>query len=664
MKFSKLIIALFLMAFFPKATAQKFELGKVSIKELQEKTHPIDTSAVATILYNKAKTVFEYNLKDGFSINTEYEFRIKIYKKEGLKWANKQVSYYVGYQKYNDDVVEFSNAVTYNLENEKIVKTKLNNEGIFKKNVNKNWSEASITMPNVKVGSIIEYKYILKTENIVEFPVFNFQYEIPVNYSEYNTEIPGFFVYKSKLLGFIQLDREQKITNGSLNYAKENEPTKSNIVTFQQVISKYKTYNIPALKEEAFVDNIQNYRTSMELELEKTQFYGEPVKDYAQTWEGVAKSIYNDKDFGDELLESGYFEQDYQKIINNVGSQNERMEAIFKFVQNKMNWDNKRGCFTDKGVKKAYQEGTGNIAEINFILITMLKAAGINANPVLISTIDNGILLFPSRAVFNYVIVAAEIDGKQILLDATNKYTTFNILPLNVLNRTGRLIRQDGTSDEISLDPKTQSKESTNMEVSLNGKAEIVGKIRIQKTDYEAFIFRENNSGINKENYLEKIENDLNGIQISDYSIENVTDLSKPIAENITFTSDKGCEIINGKMYINPLLFFTQTKNPFVQERREFPIYFGYPTQEKFSINIEIPQGYVVESYPKTIKIATIENTGLFAFDISVSGTKIQIQATTDIISARLSANYYRILKEFFQKVIDKQNEKIVLKKI
>ena len=543
MKFSKLIIALFLMAFFPKATAQKFELGKVSIKELQEKTHPIDTSAVATILYNKAKTVFEYNLKDGFSINTEYEFRIKIYKKEGLKWANKQVSYYVGYQKYNDDVVEFSNAVTYNLENEKIVKTKLNNEGIFKKNVNKNWSEASITMPNVKVGSIIEYKYILKTENIVEFPVFNFQYEIPVNYSEYNTEIPGFFVYKSKLLGFIQLDREQKITNGSLNYAKENEPTKSNIVTFQQVISKYKTYNIPALKEEAFVDNIQNYRTSMELELEKTQFYGEPVKDYAQTWEGVAKSIYNDKDFGDELLESGYFEQDYQKIINNVGSQNERMEAIFKFVQNKMNWDNKRGCFTDKGVKKAYQEGTGNIAEINFILITMLKAAGINANPVLISTIDNGILLFPSRAVFNYVIVAAEIDGKQILLDATNKYTTFNILPLNVLNRTGRLIRQDGTSDEISLDPKTQSKESTNMEVSLNGKAEIVGKIRIQKTDYEAFIFRENNSGINKENYLEKIENDLNGIQISDYSIENVTDLSKPIAENITFTSDKGCEI-------------------------------------------------------------------------------------------------------------------------
>jgi len=660
----KLFFAVLFVVSFSKINAQKFELGKVSVAELEEKSHPIDTTAVAAILFNKARTFFTYDAKNGFSINTENTFRIKIYKKEGLQWANHKVPYRIGYEKGNNDALEFKDCVTYNLENGKIVKTKLNSEGNFKTTINKYWKEAAITMPNVKVGSIIEYKYILKTENIVEFPEFNFQYEIPVNYSEYNTEIPGFFVYKSKFLGFIQLDREQKIASGTLNYAKENEPTKSNIVTFQQVISKYKTYNIPALKEEAFVDNIQNYRTSIELELERTQFYGEPVKDYAQTWEGVAKSIYNDKDFGDELRERGYFEQDLQKIINNVGSQNERMDAIFKFVQNKMNWNNKRGYLTDNGVKKAYLEGIGNTAEINFILTTMLKAAAIKANPVLISTIDNGILISPSRTVFNYVIVAAEIDGKQILLDATNKYTTFNILPLNVLNRTGRLIRQDGTSDEISLDPKTQSKELTNMIVSLNDKAEIVGKIRIQKTDYEAFAFREKNSGINKENYLEKIEDDLNGIQISDYSIENVTDLSKPIEENITFTSDKGCEIINGKMYINPLLFFTQTKNPFIQESREFPIYFGYPTQEKFSINIEIPQGYVVESYPKTVKIETVEKIGLFAFDIYVSGTKIQIQATADINSARLPANYYSILKEFFQKTIDKQNEKIVLKKI
>jgi hypothetical protein len=38
------------------------------------------------------------------------------------------------------------------------------------------------------------------------------------------------------------------------------------------------------------------------------------------------------------------------------------------------------------------------------------------------------------------------------------------------------------------------------------------------------------------------------------------------------------------------------------------PIYFGYPKQEKYQITINIPEGYLVESVPKPIKIATVEN--------------------------------------------------------
>lgn len=664
MKISKLLITLFLIAFFNKANAQKFELGKVSVKELQEKMHPVDTTAAAAILYNKSRTFFKYNEKDGFSINVEYEFRIKIYKKEGLEWANHQVPYYIGYENYNDDIVKFSKCITYNLENGAVVKTKLNNEGSFKKKINEFWNEASITMPNVKVGSIIEFQYVLKTEDIVKFPRFDFQYVIPVNYSEYKTEIPGFFVYKSFVRGRFNVDSESKVTNGSLDFASKNNSTRTEYINFQQVESVYKTYNTPALKEEPFVDNIQNYRIAIEHELEKTQFYGQPAKDYAMTWEGVAKTTYEDKNFGKELSERDYIAQDLKKILKEGMTTPEKMDVIFKFVQNKMNWNEKKGCYTDKGVKQAYIEGTGNTAEINFILIAMLNYGGITAYPVLTSTKEHGIPLFPSRTVFNYVIAAAQIDGKQTILDATNKYTTANILPINVLNRTGRLIRKDGASEEINLMPITPSKELINIMVTLDDKGKLDGKIRIQKTDYEAFGFREKYAGINKENYIEKAENDLNGIQISDYTIENVNDLGKPIVENLTFTSDNDCEIINGKMYINPLLFFTQTKNPFVQEKREYPIYFGYPKQEKYIVNIEIPQGYVVESFPKAVKIVAIDDIGLLTFNISVTGNKIQIQTAIDINKAMLSANYYIVLKDFFQKMIDKQNEKIVLKKM
>lgn len=660
----KLFVVLLIAISFPNVYAQKFEFGKVSFAELEEKVHPIDTTAVAAVLFNKARTFFSYDVKNGFSINTENTFRIKIYKKEGLKWANHKVSYYVGYENYNDDRVEFSNCYTYNAENGKVVITKLNNEGSFKTNVNKYWKEAAIVMPNVKSGSVIEFKYIVKSENIIEFPDFNFQHDIPVNYSEYITEIPGFFVYKALLKGTFEIKPESKIVRGNLTYANKYDSMRSEMVSFDQVNSKYVAQNIPALKEESFVDNIENYRFSIQHELEKTQFYQEPVKDYSLTWGGVVKTIYENPDFGNQLKERTYVEQDASRIIENIGTNAEKVAAIFKFVQNKMNWNSQKGYYTDKGVKQAYMDGTGNTAEINFILIAMLNAAGMDANPVLLSTIDHGVPQYPNRTIFNYVIAAVEIDGKQIVLDATNKYTTLNIIPLNAINWTGRLLRKDGTSQEIKLVPDFQSKKVINMMAAIDEKGKVSGKYRVHRTDYEAFAFREKNSGINQQNYLEKVENDLTGVQISDYSIENSKDLSKPVIENFTFTTDNECEMIGDKMYINPKLFFTQTKNPFVQEERQYPIYFGCPRQEKLNVNIDIPEGYVVESLPKSIKIQTGENVGSFVFNSVTSDNKIQIVIAEDVNKGIVSSTFYDVLKSFYQQMTDKQNEKIVLKKI
>src|SRR6478609_6350508 len=113
----KALLVLLIFFSFIKINGQNFELGKVSIAELKEKQHPKDTSAVAAVLFKNGKTSFEYSRANGFVAITEVAMRIKIYKKEGSDWANFTLPYYVGYEKYNDDIVKFSNAVTYNLEN-------------------------------------------------------------------------------------------------------------------------------------------------------------------------------------------------------------------------------------------------------------------------------------------------------------------------------------------------------------------------------------------------------------------------------------------------------------------------------------------------------------------------------------------------------------------
>lgn len=663
MKIIKVVLALFLGMFIPETKAQNFDIGKVSIKELSEKFHPQDTTAAAAILTKKARTFYSYNLQNGFTVNHEYWYRIKIYKKEGLSWANFQVPYYVGYEDLNNESVKFSNAVTYNLENGAVVKTKLNNEGSFKENVNEYWSQATISMPNVKAGSVIEFKYILKSENIVKFPVFENQYDIPINYSEYRTEIPEFFVYKSVLKGHLKIESEAKFANGNQSYEDQYKRTAS--LSYRQINTTYVTENIPGIKQEDYVDNFRNYTSSIHNELERTRFPEQPVKDYSITWEGVAKTIFANKDFGKQLDEREYLIQDLKMILENAVSQEEKLSIVFKFVQSKMNWNSDYGYFTEKGVKQAYLDKTGNVAEINFILIAMLKLAGINADPVLLSTISHGIPVFPNRTVFNYVIAAAEIDGKQILLDATHKYTTLNILPLHALNWTGRLIKQDGTSQEINLVPTMPSSVYYTLMTKVDPLGQITGKFRVQKMDYEAYRFREKNAKQNEDNYLEKAENNWDGIQIIDYSIENRdTDMSKPVTETFTFVSDNHCEIIGGQMFIDPLLFFTVKKNPFVQEKREMPIYFGYPKQEKHIINLEIPEGYRVDSLPKAMKIISEDKVLSFGINTQADGNKIQIIITNELNAAILSVDYYDDLKSFFQKIIDKQNEKIVLKKI
>ncbi|WP_233074038.1 DUF3857 domain-containing protein [Flavobacterium sp. IB48] len=643
--------------------AQNYELGKVTIAELKEKVHPKDSSAPAAILFKKGRTYFGYNKDVGFYANHVCEVKIKIYKKEGLSWADQKVRFYIGYEKLNEDRLEFSEAVTYNLENENIVKTKLDNQGTFKNKINQYWKEKTITLPNVKVGSVIEYKYVLRSENLGKFPDFDIQFNIPVDYFYYKTQIPEFYIYKPILIGGIPLETESKFTNGSQSF--DNAYSQTSSFSYKQIETFYTGKDVPTLKEEPYINNLENYRGSIQQELERVRLPDQPIKDYSLTWEGVAKTIFKDDSFGKQLNQASLFSDDLNKLLPNVEDKNERLNLIFTYVKNRMNWNEINSCYTEKGVEKAYKDQTGNVAEINFILINMLRAAGIEANPVLVSTIQNGLPVYPTRTGFNYVIAAAEIDGKRILLDASHKLTAPNILPLNVLNWKGRLIKKDGASEEIELDPIILSKEIYSLIVKIHPDGKMNGQGRIQHTDYDAYSFRVENNAKSEDAYLEKFENRLGGLSVSNYKIENQkSNLDQSVIETFSFDSSSRSDIIEGKIFVNPLLFFTQGKNPFNQEKRQMPVYFGYKNLEKFNFNIEIPQGYTVESLPKPVRITSEDKKMSFILNFSATENKIQIVSQKEINSSIFAAEDYGMIKEFFQKMIVSQNEKIILKKI
>ncbi|CAI2765580.1 DUF3857 domain-containing protein [Flavobacterium collinsii] len=674
MKFIKFFSLFIALLFISKVTAQEFKPGKVSVAELEEKVHPKDSSAVAAILYKKGKTSIQYDSNEGFITVTEVETRIKIYKKEGYGWANQKVWYY--YAAGFKERVTFSDAVTYNLVNGKIEKTKLKSDGTFDEIVDKFKGQKKITMPNVKEGSVIEFSYTIRNPSDRMIREWDFQTSIPVNYSEYKTFVPEYYVFNTKQKGYVFpkvmvetiprsliLVNKKSISVGSVSGTTRTNPSGEKI-DYKETSTTYVAKDFPAIKEEAFVNNIDNYTSSIQHELSMTKYPNAQLEMYSTDWNSVVKTIYEYDDFGPELNKTGYFEEDLKAILVGKNTPEDKILTILNYVKANVKWNDYSGYICDSGVRKAYKEKSGNIADINLMLTAMLRYAGLTANPVLVSTRSNGISLFPNRTAFNYVIAAVETPNGNVLLDASDKFSTPGVLPLRTLNWYGRLIRKDGSSEEVDLMPKKTSNDIVFMNYTIDPEGKVTGKTRRQCTDYNAMITRSNISSLKEEEYLEKLENLNNKIEISEYSKTNEKDILLPIVETYSFTGNNLCEVIGGKIYVSPMLFFANNENPFKQEVREYPVDFGFPFMDKYNITLQIPEGFAAETLPAPAIINMQDNLGTFKFNIAANDNLLQITIQHQINAAIVTTEQYEMLKEYYKGMIAKETEKIVLKRI
>lgn len=670
MKFIKITAFCFVLSTTSFATGQDFKFGKVNKEELMEKIHPEDSSATASVLYRRQNIRFTYTQGVGFRVLTDIHERIKIYSKDGFDYATvSQLLYKSG----NDaETVSGLKAFTYNLENGEIVKSKMGKSAVFKTARSKYRNEEKFTLPNVKEGSVIEYQYEITSPFYSSIDEIELQYDIPINKQEITIGIPEYFMFKPLMKGYLPITPKFGTSAGRINYTTKNRSSQyaasssfdSRTIDYRINTTNYEMQYVPALKEEPYVNDMDNYRSAVKYELQYVQFPQEARESYSTSWADVIKKIYQSDGFGGQLKSGRYFKDDLEKIRASATTEAELIAAIFLHVQGRMNWNNINGYFVDKGVKTAYKEQSGNIADINLILTSMLQEAGLNAFPVLVSTRSHGVPMFPTREGFNYVIASVEVEGGTILLDATNKYTKPNLLPTRALNWFGKMIKKDGTATTLNLIPKKMSRESVNLSVVLQPDGAIHGKERKTYTDYDSYLFRNRYAAADEDDYLEKLENRNSGMEIVDYEVKNKKTIGKPVMESFTFNLESQADIIGDKMYFSPMFHMAMTENPFKQDSRNYPIDFTYPWQEKYVMNISLPEGYELTSKPENMSIGLVNKLGSFTYRIVENGPNIQVMVDLKIKEAVISADYYADLKELFKNAVEKQTEKLVLSKI
>ncbi|MAW96474.1 MULTISPECIES: DUF3858 domain-containing protein [unclassified Leeuwenhoekiella] len=653
---------------------QDFRFGKVSEEELQEEAHPKDPDANAAVLYREQYSHIEYSPNDGFTLTTEIFQRIKIYNKDGFDWGTHVIPVFVGGAK--DENVSNLRAVTYTLENGKIEEYKLGNDGIFKEERSKNFNVEKFTMPNLQPGCIVEFRYKFFSPYLSTIDKIRFQEEIPVNKAELTFESPEWLVFQLHRKGLFPLDIQEKNKADKINFTSRVGAYSAGLqggsrgtLQSQSIDLMNKTYSIkvedvPAMREEAFSSNIDNYRAAVSFELSYTKFPNEPIETVTSSWEAVCKTIYDSENFGGQLKSDRYFDDDIDEILRGVSDSKEKLVRIFEYAKRRMTWNGYLGIYADEGTRSAYKNGSGNSGDINLNLVNMLRYAGLDANPVILSTRDNGIPIFPTRNGFNHVIAGVVLDGNVLLMDATNKIGAVNLLEEGLLNWNGRLIREDGTSGWVSLNPSSHALENTMVNAEIDENFALNTKVRSQFTGHYGLRHRKNLGGKDEQEQLEAFEEKYSGIELNKIEIKNLENPYEPVQVSYDFAMENGVERVGDKVFISPLMHLASQETPFKSEQRQHPVDFGYPWKDRYIITIKLPEGYNVETLPENGIYTFGDDMGSFKYLISSTNNTIQVSTEMVINSSIITPDLYKGLKEFYTMVVSKENEKVVLIKI
>ena len=678
MKQIKFVTFTFFLFLVISSYSQKLpmKLKKIDKNDLKMKVYLNDTSTAAVILGDFGDVYFDYNDKDGFYVIYEHHTRIKILKKEGYKWADQKIILYDSkYSEYKEKVLKLK-GYTYNLNDGKIITTKLKSESKFIEKISDYKKAYKFTMPDVKVGSIIEWTYKVKSDFIFSLKDFIFQYSIPAIFCEYRLEVPEYFNYKHIAKGFVQFNiSTQKTGNGKIDIAKSsrtisyNNVVKSNFEnnTIDFTTSKYRWVinNVPAFISEPMLNSRDNYITQMGFELNSTHFPNSRYKNYTHTWEDINNTLWTNQWFGGQIKGGSFLKSTVKEINSSASSSIDKTMQAFQWVKKNIKWNSYNSIYPDYTLAKAFKEKTGNSSDVNLILTTLLRKLGLDANPVILSTRKNGLVnpYFPMLSQFNYVIASVTIDGKIYLLDATELYNPIELLPKRCLNGQGRMISKKETK-WVNLNPDITFETEINTQMTINKQGVFNGTINETNKGYAAYYFRnELFFKTSEEKYIEEKENSHLGLDIEEYSFTDKDILNKPVIENYSVSISDNMSLAGDFIYFNPMLFYKQESNPFKLEKRNYPVDFAFPIKKSYKGSFIIPEGYVVEEIPKSISINIPDNAASFSYNISVNDNKIVIESNFNISKSLFISNEYPGLRKFYDKVVEKQKEQIVLKK-
>ena len=656
----------------------KIKFGKADASDFDLSPNKVSPDAAAVVIMDAGSTDFMVNKQQQFSLEFKRHKRIKLINKNGFSAATVEISLFANGS--DEEKLDDFRASTYNLEGGKVSEVKLAWKDIFTEKLNKNWILKKFTFPAIKEGSIIEYAYTINSDYLFNLQPWEFQGEYPCLWSEYEISIPEYFNYSVLSQGSLPfvVNKTQQ-SQQTFSFALETSFTRPlSVYTTDRMINSGDKYelkavlnihrwaisNMTGLQLEKYTSSLENYISKIEFQLSYIKFPDQPGKNYVQNWDDVNQRLLESEDFGISLNRpNNWLDDDLKSITSNTAAGQEKAKKILSYLKNNFTCTG-NGLYLSDIPRNTFKNKKGNAADINMLLISMLRHEKITADPVVLSTRNNGYAneLSPLIDRFNYVICEATIDGKKYYLDATQPKLGFGNLPLKCYNGYTRVINKDAPHAVYLLADSVQENKKTTVFIENDEKGNWVGSLSSELGNYGSVDTREEITEKGKDAFFRKIKSSYTfDIGIQNTSAEPLNEVDKPMTVSYEFDLklNKNEDII----YFNPLLAEGYKDNPFKSAERKYPVEMSYTINELYIANIDVPAGYEVEELPKPEKIKFNEDEGLYEYILQKNGNTIILQCKLWLVRANYTSEDYAGLRDFFGKIVKKQNEQFVFKK-
>jgi len=577
-------------------------------------------------------------------LRTERRVRIKIFNENGYKHATIRIPYF---SKKRLTKIKELKGVIYNLDSAgNLVIQKLEKKDFFKEKAEDNLGIINFTFPNLKPGSIIEFSYTKIEKNIFQIDPWVLQSEIPSAYASTIIITPSNSRIREKITGADTIEQRTEQSNKGYNGTTKRIYHRENIVSFQ--------------REPFMSSSKDNLLRVVFLLIPRSSFFVDAMTKPEAMWRFAGRELMFSPYFGgqiDKPIPGTEKLIDSAKAISNIA---DRIGFIYEALKKRVP-DKAEQTLYPSDIIEAWNNKAGNTAEINLILLNLLKKAGVTSYPLLVSTREHGKvdINFPSIGQLNGVDVLAADSDHVYVMDASLKYQSILIPPLNILNRDAFLLQENDMKWVSIDDTRPLLKQNLTIQGMLKEDGSIEGTAYWLHYDYAKSIMLDSSMEDEKEDRF--YDKKPQGLEIRSVSFEDADDDNKPLLQKMEFSYTP---LQTGDFYfISPQLLAQRTDNPFVKETRNTDVDLGCNQELTLKLHLSVPPGFQVEDVPKSIIIRAPDTAFYFRQVVQSDSVTVFLTQTFNINQSIFYKEYYPALREFFQRVYALMAEEITIKR-